>query len=398
MDNELIINENVIFVKGAHCGAIYNFNDGKVYKVNNSGCDIIYNLYNGNKEKNYFVDSLVKANLLNKELNIFKFVPNKFEEIKLELAWLEVTEACNLRCVHCYEGECHLKKNESLSVQQWKNIIDQLVMLKVERVVIIGGEPSCYKNIEQIIDYCGLKHIPTTYFTNATMISDEIFQSILRNNVSVKVSIYGHNALIHDSITKVKGSFDKLVTTIDKMIAHGISVYPAIVIMRENENYIEEIKNFIREHKMTYKRYDVIRNVFGGTQNNHTPLREDVINSSYYKTANFKTNFDSFCRNHFINTCWYGKIAIQENGNVIPCVFERTVSLGNCNDNSLLEILNNNHTRKNWFLPLDEIKICKDCEYRYCCKDCRALGISVKGDKYDKNPRCKYNPYTGVWE
>ena len=44
------------------------------------------------------------------------------------------------------------------------------------------------------------------------------------------------------------------------------------------------------------------------------------------------------------------------------------------------------------------IEYCKDCEFRYSCKDCRPLGISVKGSITSQNPRCKYNPYTGEWK
>ena len=41
--------------------------------------------------------------------------------------------------------------------------------------------------------------------------------------------------------------------------------------------------------------------------------------------------------------------------------------------------------------------VCKDCEYRFACKDCRPLAKSVDGCQNGKNPRCKYDPYTGNW-
>ena len=398
MTKELIINENVIFVQGYHCGAIYDLNTGKVYNVNNAGCKVIHDLYKGIILSNQFINGLIEYGLLNKNKQVYDYIPKQYMNISLDLAWLEVTEACNLKCVHCYEGECHKHKTKSLTIEQWKNIVDQLVEIKVKRIVIIGGEPSCYKNVDQLIEYCGKKDIPTTFFTNATMISDEIFNAIAENNIDVKVSIYGHNELVHDSVTQVKGSFDKMNRNIDRFIEKGVSVYPSVIIMKENEKYINDIKIFIENKGMVYKKYDVIRDVYGGTQNIHKPENDNIIKNSYYRKANFKTSLNDFLRNHYINTCWYGKIAIQENGNIIPCVFERNISYGNILDFKLLDILKNKIVTENWFLPLEKIIVCKDCEYRYCCKDCRALGISTKGNKYDKNPRCKYNPYKGEWE
>ena len=41
--------------------------------------------------------------------------------------------------------------------------------------------------------------------------------------------------------------------------------------------------------------------------------------------------------------------------------------------------------------------VCKDCEFRYCCHDCRPLAEGVAGNKKAKYPRCCYNPYDGEW-
>jgi radical SAM protein with 4Fe4S-binding SPASM domain len=87
----------------------------------------------------------------------------------------------------------------------------------------------------------------------------------------------------------------------------------------------------------------------------------------------------------------------MENGDVIPCEFERNFKYGNIREYSINEILNKEETISKWNLNFDKIETCKDCEYRYACKDCRALGLSVCGSMTSKNPRCLYDPYQGVW-
>jgi len=40
--------------------------------------------------------------------------------------------------------------------------------------------------------------------------------------------------------------------------------------------------------------------------------------------------------------------------------------------------------------------VCKDCEFRYVCTDCRAYRADAE-DLYSKRARCSYDPYTATW-
>jgi len=48
-------------------------------------------------------------------------------------------------------------------------------------------------------------------------------------------------------------------------------------------------------------------------------------------------------------------------------------------------------------LSKDHIEVCKDCEYRYACFDCRVKTNDAE-NLYAKSSDCFYNPYTGIWE
>ena len=68
----------------------------------------------------------------------------------------------------------------------------------------------------------------------------------------------------------------------------------------------------------------------------------------------------------------------------------------NIRNNSLEELLKEYIIPEFWSISKNKIKVCKDCEYRYICKDCRPL--SVEGnDKFSKGSFCTYNPYKGEW-
>lgn len=397
---EYQINENVVLVPGAVNGAIYDFNTNKIFSINNIGLNIVLKYIEKaglKEEEKEYLDKLINEKLISNN-----FSPYQIKEIpehlpKLEMAWLELTEACNLRCIHCYEGECHHKFKESLTFEKWLKIIDELDELKVKRIILIGGEPCCYPRITDIVKYCGTKSFETTLFTNATNMTDELIECIKNAKVKVKISIYGGCSDSHDRITTINGSFKKMNENILKMRESGIPMSASVILMKENQCDLDNIKEYLKSVNVSYRGYDLIRNVFGGTQSKHTPCNEDIIFPKFFHKPSFKADFDFYCKSHFVNSCWFGKIAIQENGNVLPCVFHRDVSIGNVKNYTIKEIIKSNETRKFWNFDYKKVNECCSCEYRYACKDCRVLGIGVCGNDEQKNPRCLYNPLKGLW-
>ena len=72
-------------------------------------------------------------------------------------------------------------------------------------------------------------------------------------------------------------------------------------------------------------------------------------------------------------------------------------SFGNIKDTTLQEALDHPDFKKYWNVTKDQISVCKDCEFRYICTDCRGY-IENPEDMYSKPLKCGYNPYTCEWE
>lgn len=398
---------DVVYVKGAKKGAIYDFVSGNVYWINGDSCELINKLIQNHgdtsmftiAEKNY-ISLLETKQLYDGEFKIKKYNPYINRSKKIEMAWLEITQACNCKCLHCYQGDKHISAAQVLSLNEWIRVISELKAEGVSRIVVIGGEPCIHKDINDILIELYNQGINTTLFTNATIISSNLMNLIIRcaDKISVKVSLYGDNAKDHDTVTQCPGSFDKLIKNVKELTENGVSVNIAVVAMRENQDKLLNIKTFIDSLGAKYSKFDVIRNVFGGTQDHHTPTNQEIIDSCVFKRPKFRTRKLTFDNNYYRNSCWYGKVAITETGDVLPCVFERNMSYGNVKCSSIGDILQSNQLEDCWYMDFSNIEYCKDCEFRYACKDCRPLGISLNGNISDQNPRCKYNPYTGEWK
>ena len=71
-------------------------------------------------------------------------------------------------------------------------------------------------------------------------------------------------------------------------------------------------------------------------------------------------------------------------------------SYGNIKDTSLIDVANSPEFQEVWHIKKDMIHVCKDCEFRHVCTDCRAY-VEDPDDILSKPLKCGHNPYTGEW-
>ncbi len=72
-------------------------------------------------------------------------------------------------------------------------------------------------------------------------------------------------------------------------------------------------------------------------------------------------------------------------------------SFGNVTTTTLSDALYTEGFRDKWNIRKDQIEVCRDCELRYVCTDCRAY-LSDTSNMFSKPFKCSYNPYTAEWE
>ena len=74
-----------------------------------------------------------------------------------------------------------------------------------------------------------------------------------------------------------------------------------------------------------------------------------------------------------------------------------SVSYGHIKTSSLKNVLAQTDFSKYWKIKKDDVLVCKDCEFRYICTDCRAF-INNPNNLISKPSKCKYDPYSAKWE
>ena len=106
-------------------------------------------------------------------------------------------------------------------------------------------------------------------------------------------------------------------------------------------------------------------------------------------------NANDFFYNQVFNSCLGHQIALDTQGEIKPCLWWPD-TLGNIHDPvSIKDMILAGKFDNYWEITKDGIEICKVCEYRYNCMDCRIHTPSLNINFKSKPTFCKYDPYTG---
>lgn len=112
--------------------------------------------------------------------------------------------------------------------------------------------------------------------------------------------------------------------------------------------------------------------------------------------SRFIVNVKMFSESQTHNSCLNRKISIDKAGYIKNCPSMKA-DFGHINSTSLINVAEDLFFRKFWGISKNEISVCKDCEFRYICVDCRAY-VDSPEDQLSKPLKCGYNPYTISWE
>ncbi|WP_028350254.1 radical SAM protein [Bradyrhizobium murdochi] len=126
----------------------------------------------------------------------------------------ELTSACNLKCDFCLVEI----KRRHLPLARALEIADDLIAVRVDKVLLSGGEPLLYPGIENVIRHLVAHDILVKLLTNGTVEHPAVFRLIRQSNsIEVSLSIPTVDADEADRIFVSKGALAKIAGTIEAL-------------------------------------------------------------------------------------------------------------------------------------------------------------------------------------
>lgn len=402
-----------MLVKGSNRGLLQDLNEKKIYSIDKGSKELLSELNKGKKistvlaalkeeDKEGFSQYLQL--LVDKNLGSFSDLWIKPEKLnkslmsKIDTVWLELRKGCNLNCCHCYL-DSNPKRDKGLkllSLREWLSIIEELKKYKPKRIILIGGEPLLFEDIEKLISSIRNSLLSTEIilYSNLTLLTESTIKCLSENKVKVVTSIYSSSAEVHDKITRSRGSFDKTIAAIKKLKKSNVFPKANTVVMKYNEKEVKYIKEYIYSLTGKNAKFDIIRDV-GIAKKELIPTQGKGEQEK--KKLGFKgISKEEYIRNISGNSCWQGKLNISCDGYVSPCIMgEGLIDKSfNVRNNTFEEILEEYLKPRFWSLTRDKLDTCRECEYRYVCKDCRPKEMK-DNNLYGKDKNCTYEPVSG---
>ncbi len=348
---------------------------------------------------------------------------------------VDVTNRCNLKCLHCYAGFY----KEEPTLEMLYKLIGEAKRMGVVSIVFSGGEPIVRKDLFDLIKKAKQMHFDVKISTNATLITDGIAMKLKNAGLDkAMVSIDGMSKETHESL-RGKGTFDRAIKGLWYLKNNGIDTVVEMVLNKFNMNEIIKLENIMYFYRLVRSPiflYDFIP-VGRGSLNKLLELTPDEKIRTFEKLFDLTKKIRSYGFNlplmiysplatlyayrkdyeeitaHQTNIlagmystmifgrkglharwnsllfggCWAGRyyVGIASNGLLKPCPFAPLIncnvykkSLNQCLSNPIIKLLK----------IRDLTEECVNCPFYLTCGGCRARTASKTNDFRQIDPAC----------
>ncbi|MEU4253547.1 radical SAM protein [Amycolatopsis sp. NPDC026612] len=334
-------------------------------------------------------------------------------ESKELTAWLHVTNKCNLRCPYCYVH----KSEESMDSGTARESVDALVRSAVKngftslRLKYAGGEASLNAGVllelhEYAAETCATAgvQLSAVLLSNGVAISRRLAQELKRLNIRVMISLDGIGDA-HDAQRPTltgRPSAARVLQTIDKLCAEGVSPHLSITITSRNVDAVAEVVRFGLDRDLTFS-FNFFRDndcaaAFTDLQYEEQALLDGLraafteIERTLPRWSVLGSILD---RGQLLRprsrTCGVGDdyVVIDQRGRIAQCHMELEDAAGDVRTTDPVQAVRD-PARKIKNLLVDEKTGCRDCTWKnWCAGGCAVATFRATG-RYDiRSPNCE---------
>ncbi|MBF0450132.1 MAG: 12,18-didecarboxysiroheme deacetylase [Candidatus Magnetomorum sp.] len=207
----------------------------------------------------------------------------QFSKDKRPVVVWNITQRCNLKCIHCYAHATEKKASNELTTDQGKHLLDDLAQFGVPVVLFSGGEPLVRKDLPDLAAYAVSKGMRAVISTNGTLINREMAQRLKDIGLSyVGISLDGTKP-INDQFRGVQGAFDAAMKGVENCQHVGIKVGFRFTINNMNIKEIPAIFDILEQ--MDVPRICFYHLVYAGRGS--TLVEQDLSHAEKRKTVDY---------------------------------------------------------------------------------------------------------------
>lgn len=309
---------------------------------------------------------------------------------------LYVTNACNLRCPHCFMNAGVPLKNE-LTNEEIKRILAEFRANDGEFVTFTGGEPMLRKDFIEILRYSKEIGLSNTVLSNGILWAIADIEEAYNYIDEIQISIDGVDDDTNSTI-RGTGNFDKAVQTAREFAKRGVKLSIATTFAREDlerdlvPSYLS-LKSEIEALVSGTVSFKFSKKILPGR--GMAPTEEENLEymakiGSIENAVKPDAKIENFILGHEPNSisrnCGIGGISVRADGHVFFCNRVHEVDdYGHVFSRDMSEWLRIGKGI-NEMTSVDNVEPCNSCSLKNICNGgCRIDDYSNKGRTKDSN-------------
>jgi len=346
-----------------------------------------------------------------------------FDQCPMLVIW-EVTQACDLACVHCRASAQSERNPGELTTGQGYRLLDEIRSFGEPLMVFTGGDPLKRPDLYDLIRYSVKIGLRTNVTPSATpLLTAEAIQGFKDAGVSrMAISLDGPDAAMHDDFRGVPGTFDRAMFALRHARDIGLDTQFQSTVTRRNMHRLPEMAEIAKEvrTKMWSLFFLIVTGRAAAEEDLTAAEYEQVFEFMYdlSKTAPFgvKTTEAMHYRRYVAQrvkaehgvtqnenakgVAWRtagvsdgkGFVFVSHTGEIFPSGF-LPVSGGNVLQDSLTGVYRNSDLFRSLRDTTQRGGKCGICEYLKICGGSRSRAYASTGDFLAEDPRCVYQPH-----
>ncbi len=170
----------------------------------------------------------------------------QFAKDKKPVVVWNMTQRCNLKCVHCYAHAVEPSNHKDpISTDQAKAMIDDLAKFGAPVILFSGGEPLVREDLVDLAKYATSTGMRAVISTNGTLITKAKARELKEVGLSyVGISLDGAEA-VHDQFRGVTGSYKLALKGVENCQAEGLKVGLRFTINKRNAAEIPHLFDLV---------------------------------------------------------------------------------------------------------------------------------------------------------
>jgi radical SAM protein with 4Fe4S-binding SPASM domain len=313
---------------------------------------------------------------------------------------IEFSRACNFRCVYCYQ-ENRTAGPDELSRQEIEDVIIQAKDLGARKIIILGGEPSIYPDLIEMLRFIGRHGLEIEMFTNGSGVTDELAAVLAAEKVRVVLKMNSRVAEVQDRLASTRDAFSVINRALDCLRRAG---YPgeghflavSTVICRQNIDELPAMWEWLRQEGIE-PYFEVLTPQANALENSWLEVGAGELRELFTLLA--AIDRERFGRRWepqpplVGNRCMRHQVSclVTATGDVMPCV-GITLPQGNIRQLPLAVILRDSPVITDLKNFREMIKgPCRTCDKSNECYGCRGAAFQMTGDYLASDPTCWKN-------